>query len=704
MNNQTLACFIAMLLPPSITVADRHNHDLTGDDTFQLEELIVTADRREQRALDVPNSIQFFDMDDIDHGLYENTLELIRAVPNANFSMLRSGTGESNFSLRGIGTTTINVDQAIGFYVDDIPVYSVSEFGLQYFDLDSIEVLRGPQGTLYGRNALGGVVQIKTNDPEFDDFVEIAPYYGSDNEKRISVISNGALSENILARFNFLHASHDERIRNIALGVDDVDDMQINAARAKLLLQPNDALQLLFSAEISDSTESTGTGNFDTANKTGVNSLRPSIKNTKKNGISLEAEYQFEQVKLISLTSVRHHDDDSVGSRPESQNFSSLVPFSIVFNNDSSLSLDQTTLTQEFRLESAHTRPFNWLIGTFFQYNEADRMGDIENVSTGIFERSFATTKDRSFAVFTDASYQFNPKFSLTAGARVSWDRKKLNYQHQGSFAPLFGGNFAPNLNLDQKRTFNDISPRLIGEFKVTPNINLYAKVSKGYKAGGFNTEFVASQAAPYKKESIWSYEAGLKSRLLNGRVEIDFNLFHMDWSDQQVLIFDRGITKVSNTDKSESRGMEFSARARPLRNLLLTAAIGYVDARFVDSPAALNIDDKYQPNTSKWSAAMTARLENKLFNNTLGFIEADLSYKDSFYWDVNNTLEEPSHTFINLSAGIETADYSMTLFAKNIADEEYRLYAITGVTGFFDDQAQPGHGRELGIKASLRF
>lgn len=695
------------LFSPMMVLAEHTTQDTSdaATDLYTLDPLIVTADRREQHAFDVPTSIQSFDRKAIDHGLYENTDELIRAVPNAHISQQRAGTGETNISMRGVGTTTVNVDQTIGFYVDDIPVTSVSEFGLEYFDIDSIEVLRGPQGTLYGRNALGGVIHIKTAQPEHEQKAKLTTSYGSDNEKRFSVMANTPIiSDKVLGRFNFLHASRDERINSSVDGLDDIDDLHLNAARGKLLFLPNDRLRLLVSADFLDSKQTTGIGDFVTATKQGVNTLRPAVIEKKSNGISLEGQYQFDNMKLVSLTSLRHHDQQGQGSRPETENYSPLNPMTVVFNNDFTAALDQTTITQEFRLESTDEQPLSWIAGIFLQRNDADRVSDIINIPTNLYERSFADTKDRSIALFTDATYEVDPQFSVTAGIRASWDKKELDYRHEGSFLPLFGANFAPNQTLNQKQSFNDVSPRLVFEYKLTPDVNIYTKASRGYKTGGFNTEFVALGTSSYGKESIWSYEAGIKSRLLDGRLEMDLNIFHMDWSDQQMLIFANGISQVSNAEKSESKGMEFQVRARPVENVFLSASLGYVDAKFTDTPPSLNVDGNQQPNTPEWSASITGQIEQQLFTNTLGFIRVDVSYQSSFYWDVQNTLEEPNHTFVNLSTGIETDDYEVTLFAKNLSDEEYRVFALSGTPGFFGDLAQPGHGREIGIRASIKF
>lgn len=700
------ALVLLALFSPMMVLADHTTQDTldTTTDLYSLTPLIVTADRREQEAFDVPTSIQSFDRETIVHGLYENTDELIRAVPNAHISQQRAGTGETNFSIRGVGTTTVNVDQTIGFYVDNVPVTSVSEFGLEYFDIDSIEVLRGPQGTLYGRNALGGVIHIKTAQPEHEQKAKLTTSYGSDNEKRFSVMANTPISDKVLGRFNFLHASRDERIRSSVDGLDDIDDLHLNAARAKILFLPNDRLRLLVSADILDSKQSTGTGDFLTATEQGVNTLRPAVIEKKNNGISLEGQYQFENMKLVSLTSLRHHDQLGQGSRPETENYNPQIAPTAVFNNDFTAALDQTTITQEFRLESTDDQPLSWIAGIFLQRNDADRISDIINLPTNLYERSFADTKDRSIALFTDATYEVDTKFSITAGIRASWDKKELDYRHEGSFLPVIGFSFAPNQTLKQTQSFNDVSPRLVFEYKLTPDINIYTKASRGYKTGGFNTEFVALGTSSYDKESIWSYEAGIKSRLLDGRLEMDLNIFHMDWSDQQVLIFANGISQVSNVEKSESKGMEFQVRARPIENLFLSASLGYVDAKFTDTPSSLNVDGNQQPNTPDWSASITGQIEQQLFTNTLGFIRVDVSYLSSFYWDVQNTLEEPNHTFVNLSTGIETDDYELTIFAKNLSDEEYRVFALSGTPGFFGDLAQPGHGREIGIRASLKF
>lgn len=703
MKTINTVAFATSLAVTSISTVQAKENDESIDSA--LEVITVTAERREDQAFNVPISLQAFDQETIELYNYENTNELIFAVPNAYISQQRAGLGESNFSIRGVGTTTLNVDQTIGFYIDDIPVASVSEFGAEYYDIEQVEVLRGPEGTLYGRNALGGVLHIKTRQPDEEQNLKTVLSYGSDNEKRIALVANTPLVEDkINARVNFLHASHDPRINNFSSVGQDVDELNVNAARTKLSYQVNDKLQFLFAGDISDSEQTIATGDFATIGIKSVSSVRPALLNIENKGVSVKAEYLFDNSKLTSLSSIRWQDLDGRGGRPELQNFNAAVPQLAVFNNDFTGKLDQSTATQEIRLSSTNDDKLSWIVGAFFQYNDAKRISDVINVSTNIFERSFADTKDSSTAVFGDVSYQLNELWSMSVGVRASHSKKELDYRHQGSFAPLFGFNFAPNQQLDLEQSFNDLSPRVVLEYQPDSHYNLYAKVAKGFKAGGYNTEFVGALNVPYGKESIINYETGIKSRLFDRRLEADLSLFYMDWSDQQVLVFERGISQVANANKSRSQGLELQLRARLIEPLLITAAAAYVDASFEETPTSLSVKGNRQPNTPKSSASLSGRYHTHLTDEFELFIGGNVAYQSSFYWDVANTLKEPDHTFVNVSIGIESDHYEISLFGKNITDEAYRVFAIPGTQGFFNAQAQPGFGRELGIKAVFTF
>ncbi len=671
----------------------------------ELEQVIVTAQRRESRALDVPGSLHVFNQAAITSGNFENTDELIRSVPNAHITQQRVGLGESNFSIRGVGTTTVNVDQTIGFYIDDVPVASVSEFGPQYYDIEQVEVLRGPEGTLYGRNALGGVLHIKTVQPKNEQSLKTVLSYGSGNESRVALVANTPLgSDKALARINLLQTTSDTRIDNRAAGVADVGDFDSDGIRAKVLLTPNTKLRLLISGDYSDSQQVVGTGEFDNVGIERVDNIRPAKLDITNKGFSVRAEYLHSTNKLISISSVRQQDLTGGGGRPELENFDPQIPQLVIFNNDFSGGLEQTTYTQEFRLESVNDGPTNWIVGTFFQYNDAERLSDLINVSTGLFERSFADSKDTTIAVFGDISYQLNQKLSVSTGARIAQNKKELDYDHQGSLAPLFGINFAPNQQLDLEEDFDDISPRLVVEYTPSANTNVYGKISKGFKAGGYNTEFVGLTNAPYDKESIINYETGIKSQLFNRKLEAELSVFYMDWSDQQVLVFENGVSQVANAEESKSQGVELQLRAQPIKSLLITASAGYLDATFEETPESLPINGNQQPNTPDLSGNITGRYQFAFNDHFSGFAQASLSYQSSFYWDVNNTLEEPSHTFLNASFGIRENAYEVSLFGKNLTDENYRVSAVPGSPGFFNAQAQPGVGREIGIKAIVNF
>lgn len=179
-----------------------------------------------------------------------------------------------------------------------------------------------------------------------------------------------------------------------------------------------------------------------------------------------------------------------------------------------------------------------------------------------------------------------------------------------------------------------------------------------------------------------------------------------MDWSDQQILDFSGiGLTSVVNAEESRSVGLEMQFRAMSVSGLLFTAAAGYIDAEFKSVPSDLAaINGNQQPNTSKLTASLGLQYETALNSRLKGYIGGDLSYQSSFYWDVRNTIEEPSHTFLNLSAGAGNDDYQVSVFVKNATDETFNTNAAPAVPGLFLAQAQPGSGRELGIKLTTNF
>lgn len=680
-------------------------------DSLVLDPITVTADRRLEDALDVPTSMHITSGEVVEQRFIEDTEALIRSVPNANLTKLRSSLGELNFSIRGVGTTTINVDQAIGYYIDNVPVASISEFGAEFYDIERIEIQRGPQGTLYGRSALGGVVNILTKEPGDELEARLSGVYASDNERRVHAMVNlPIISDTLLGRFNFLGAAHDGRIHNIATGKSDIDEFDSLAGRGKLLFRPNETMQFTLSGDISDSEYTNGFGNFDTVLDDGVDQTRPQVTDKLNYGVSLESNFDFDTFSIVSLSGFRAMDLKGSGSRAERSVFGFYA-----IDNDSNGTLDQKTFSQELRVQSDDEGRLKWTTGLFFQYNDADRTSDIVNVSNGafvtpgLFERSYSTTKDTSFAVFGDATYDLTEKLSVTSGVRATWDQKELNYRHEGSFAPLFfGSSFAPQQTLDQKANFSDVSPRFALEYKITPDINIYGKIGRGYKAGGFNTEFVGATNTAYDKENIWSYEAGLKTRLFDGRFEFEANVFHMDWRDQQILLFNSGISSTANAKKSRSQGVELEARAYPVDGLVVRGSAGYVDATFTDAPGALssggNAKGNFQPNTSKWSASLGARYETSVFGNLTAFIDGEWQYKSSFYFDVDNNIKEPEHNFVNLSGGVKGENFELSLFAKNVFDEKHRVEAQPEVPGFFAAQAQPGTGRVIGVKGTLTY
>lgn len=670
----------------------------------ELEIIVVTADRREESSIHVPGSLQVFNQNTIDVRQYLTTDELMRAVPNANLTNQRAGLGESSFSMRGIGTTTVNVDQTIGFYVDDIPMVSVTEFDGDFLDVAQIEVLKGPQGTLYGRNAIGGLVHIKTNDPIAEHTMKTEVGVGSDNTRLFNGTVNAPLgSDKLLSRLSFSHQSRDGRIKNLIPGVEDVDRKRLNTGRLKLAYLPNDDLSVTLSADISHMEKNTATGTFDEKDKFAVSNIRPAVIEKDNHGISVKVDYQWDDYSLVSITSHRNHQQKGSGGRPETANYSAAVPQTIPFNNNFTGEVKQNSLTQEVRIESPFNPHFHWIAGLFYQNNDVDRIGDVVNVSTRVFERSFADTKGSTFAAFADMTYGLDAHWFLTTGIRASRDKKEMDYRHVGSFLPVIGFQFAPNQTLALDKSFNDISPRLVLEYRPNDNTNWYIKGAKGYKAGGFNTEFLGPVNVPYGKETLWNYEAGVKALLLDNRLEVAASVFHMDWKDQQVLVFANGISQVSNANKSKSQGAELELRAKVAPGLELTSSVGYVKATFEKTPTSLPVEGKRQPNAPGFSGSLGAYYEFEVGQAEV-YVSGDWSFQNSFYWDVANSLEEPRHSFLNMSSGVRFGEYQVSIYGKNLTDEDYRTFVVPGTPGFFAAQAQPGTGREVGIKFSAEL
>lgn len=668
-----------------------------------LDEIKVTAQKRTEDVQDVPISVDVWSGQRIEQNQFTRRDQVLDATPNAQMG---SATGSlyTNFTaIRGVGSALIDTDPSVGLYVDGIGAGASQTYGGSLLDIARVEILRGPQGTLYGRNNLAGSVNIISNVPDpTRAYGEIGADYGSYNAIRTFGFYNTPIGNTGWAVRGAVSAfRNDGYTPNLATG-QNVNSLQDIAGRLSILGPINDSVDFLASIEHEhqrpyDSAYMTD-GQFRAGNTT-VNLANPfnGTLDTTTGRMQFTARLDNGD-RLISLTGMRLNSTNFKGNPFPPNYFAATNAFYGMFGftgfqyrTDNPFSGSYNQVSQEFRYESDQNARFKWVAGAYGEYSEGSRQYGL----TSTFDPGFAgssmtlsskgVTDTTAIAAFADGTYALTERWKIFAGARVGYDHKTFDYNFNSNnpvFAPLIAG-FSPSYNSSLSAPY--VTPRFGTQYDLTDKLNVYASASRGYKSGGFNTGFVAvGDEKAFEAETLWNYEAGWKGRFLNDRLEFNGAAFFMDWRDQQVQTFNVAVqsTPIQNAPKSRSMGGELDARFKLDDHWSLRASAGYVDATYVEftnalatgSPGVIDVSGNQQQYISKYTAtAGIGYTWNVGYDNLVGLVDVSYQYRSSFYFDVANTLRQPGYGLVNARVGVENDRYAAYVWGQNLADQRYR-------------------------------
>jgi len=696
--------------------------DATQDQAAAVADIVVTAQRREQRLQEVPLAVSAFSMESLEDGKVESLLNLDGKVPNVVLAPVGAYPFASAFYIRGLGYADVesSFEPSIGVELDG--VYLSRNVGAvqDFFDVGGITILRGPQGTLYGRNTIGGVVSVQSRRPSFDFGARGQLTFGSNGRQELRAGVEGALIEDKLAgKFSLLAKTYDGYVKNEDgrdLGAQDVLSM-----RGALTWQPTDTFDATL---IIDYTKDEGTGAaFQNASL--PNMVLPGYGQPADNdgdpflahigddifsdldalGITLNANWDLGAVKLTSITGYRKTDTEVLSDFDATP-----IPFMTVHRDETH---DQ--FSQELRLSSNTEGKLTYVVGAYYMTQEYDiATGQYGLVFGGPTAGStiYTQQKSDSWALFGQADYEIIPNLTLTAGGRYSKEEKTFTTQ------PLF----YPNAKTFDA-SFDDFSPKLGVSYKWSDTLMTYAQYSRGFRAGGFNGRAGSFEAVgPYDSETVDSYEIGVKSDLFNRRLRLNASIFTTDYKDMQQSVQQLipgtliNQTLVANVGAATISGFEGEATALLTDAFTVSASIGYLDASYDDFMANLGdglgvIDRTYlpMPYAPKWSNSVTFNYKQ---NYEFGQVTAQASVRHmSDMFTSFNTLNatndltlRKANTIVDGSVALELPDgrWRVSLWGKNLTDELV-INNTFGVGALLASRVyQPP--REIGVDLSFTF
>ena len=687
-----------------------------------VEDIVVTAQRREQRLQDVPLAVSAFSMESLEDGKVESLLNLDGKVPNVVLAPVGAYPFASAFYIRGLGYADVesSFEPSVGVELDG--VYLSRNVGAvqDFFDIGSVTILRGPQGTLYGRNTIGGVVSVQSRRPSFDFGARAQATFGSNGRQELRAGVEGALIEDQLAgKFSFLTKTYDGYIKNYDgrdMGAQDVTSM-----RGALLWTPTASFDATL---IVDYTKDKGTGTAfenaslpsmvlpgfgepaDTDGDPFLSHVGDDIfSDLEALGVTLNANWDLGPVKLTSITGYRKTDTEVLSDFDGTP-----TPFMTVHRDETH---DQ--FSQELRLASNTDGPLTYVVGAYYMTQEYD-------IATGQFGTVFGSPtagstiytqqKADSWAVFGQADYEVLPGLTVTAGGRYSKEEKTFTTQ------PLF----YPNAETFEA-SFDDFSPKVGVSYKWSDTLMTYAQYSRGFRAGGFNGRAGSFLAVgPYDSETVDSYEVGVKSDLFDRRLRLNAAVFTSDYQDMQQSVQQLipgtliNQTLVANVGAATISGFEAEATALLTDVFTISASVGYLDASYDEFMADLGdglgvIDRTYlaMPYAPKWSNSVTFNYKDD-FDFGRVTAQASVRHMTDMYTSfstLNATTDltmRQSNTVVDGSLSLELPDgrWRVSLWGKNLTDELV-INNTFGVGNLLASRVyQPP--REIGVDLSLTF
>ena len=684
-------------------------------------EIIVTAQKREERIQDVPISISVVDQEQILNSGASQLIDYAAYVPG--FQVDNAGSpGRSTLSLRGVAP--IGPSATVGIYLDDAPIGSsgiynrsqVFTLDLLPYDIERLEVLRGPQGTLYGASSIGGLLKYVTVQPRLDrmsvhaggEIFDIA--HGDGLGWGINFMGSVPIIKDQLA----VSASYSRRdtpgyIDNILRGEDDVNDAVQKGGRLAVLWQPADNLQVQLTA-LRQKTESDNFGVvYETFNNDppapgasflSTNSQLPEPFHSDFHFYSGRLAYDFGFAELSSTTSYSKLDilETADASRAFGPIWGGLAIFPA--------SLHQKKFTEEVRLTSASSQRFEWMVGFFYTDEDNDHQQIVHALDLQGNANAFdpfaivgLPNKYMEYALFGNATYKFNDRVHLTGGLR--WAKNEQTFTQ--SFAiPLLGlVSGGPGESEEDVFTFS-ISP----QFNISRDAMVYARIASGYRPGGPNVALPGFPAT-VDSETVTSYEAGVKASFLDRVVSLDAAVYLLDWNDLQIgQAFANGINGLVNAGTARSKGFEAALSVYPLPGLTLGANFAYADAECTQTTPNCTDGDRL-PNIPKASGALTANYDFPLSGTAEGHVGGAFRFvgdRISGAESAPDTIPVDGYSTLDLNGSV-TFDNRWTVraYVRNLFDTEGRITSNRADTvnpGFIS--TVPLQPRTIGLAAEV--
>ncbi|MCI3178922.1 TonB-dependent receptor [Caulobacter sp. CCUG 60055] len=731
------ASSLALLLAaaPAAHAEDAPARTAAAGEATVLEDIVVTAQRRAQSSQSVGASLSVVGGDQLDEKAISIVNDLENAVPNMEVDS-QFGGGQPQFRIRGIGAREYSSNNAstVGIYVDEVAhPYTVTTQGA-LLDVARMEVLRGPQGTLYGRNTTGGAVNIITNAPTEDFRAGLSAEYGSYDGAKLEGYVSGPLAKGLRGRFAAITEQGGAWQYNRDTG-EKLGDLDKTALRGRLSWDATDRITVDLTGEyVRDQSDGLGfrlLGPYNVLNGpvipadtawritgwrispqmaaiAGVSTDAKPFRDNEGSNFNARVKADLGWADLTSISAYETFRRKEYNDWDGTKYYESDVLF---YNKI-------TVRSQELRLNSKGDQRLNWMVGAHVADEQNDGgfytqfRGVAQIINTGYHQSVEAQ------GVFTHNTFRLTDRLTLIGGLRYEHERRTLT-----SAGTYRMGDPVPALRT-YETGMSQISGKIGAEYKLADDVLLYANISRGVKSGGFTT-YNATSATPFKPEAVIAYETGVKSEFFNRRLRFNGALFYYDYKNQQVqgLEYSRDtgrLGKITNVPKSHIYGGEIEMAWTPLRGLNITQNLGYKTGKYdeynaIDGAAT----DKANPPEGPWTVIVTndrsgERLAFPRMNyggavsyewGQLGYVwraETNYNYRDELYSTSSSSII-PAYWLwnANLSMGPESGRWSVGLWGRNIFNQYYEE-TRNGFNGSARPTTSPHVGRTVGVRLKV--
>lgn len=692
--------------------------------------IIVTGLRREESLQDTPAAVTAFDSQAIANAGIERPADFIALTPNVNLVETQNA-GNAFVIIRGI-TQNRNSEPSVAVIVDGVQQVNPAQFNQDLFDIEQIEVLKGPQGGLYGRNAIGGAIIITTKKPtdEFSGNITAGIDNGFGYFLRGGV--SGPIADNVFFRVAGSYYDTDGFIPNTFLG-EDADPVEDFSLRANLLVEATDRLTFDLRGSVNQLRTQGLYYNIvaDVNDIADVEVNNPGQNDRDIYNVSLKVEYAGDNAVFTSISSYDTLQEVLTGDAfdfkpiPESF-FFNLFEFLFGpgngFDLNQSQFLDVEAFSQEVRLASPNDgRAFNWMVGGYMidtqRFISTGNMIDTGNgvfpvfraPSTNPLNPQFSYLADGqdnfAWALFANAGYELSPEFRVDASLRYDRDKRRQTTLTPQGFLPVVPG--VPQAQSGEVRTavFDDWQPKLTLTWEPNPDLTIYGGYSRGFRSGGFNQTGVGAEAVNnaivgvgdiFQAETADTFEIGAKAQL--GPVRLAGAAYTTLSKNSYFFVFlaQSSTQNLGNIPETRINGFELEASAEVLPNLDINAAIGVTDSEIKDFADPTVIGNE-APQISRYTFNLGAQYAGPISDNVDGLLRIDYRRTGKTWWEPFNTTVRQPVDIVDARAGVTFDGISVTAFAANLFDETYNAEFSPG--GFVFRARPRRYGVEIGYK-----